>query len=116
MKHMASGGLSDAKVEAGVDALSAAVQGDPAQYDVAEQLFLDAASVSITDPYPMFLVRTGQRLEEPKAGELQDEIAAAVKRQDWEEVDRKIADLERSAPQPAALWRRFVRALRLRLQ
>ena len=64
LKENAQEGLSDLAVNDGTALLKRALEsGDPAFYEDAELAFRKAASVSVVDYYPAFLIQTNRRIQ-----------------------------------------------------
>lgn len=115
-KNVAGGGLAEAEIAAGMDDLAVAIQGDNAAFLAAEQHFVDAASVSVLDRYPAFLISTTRKLASPTDGQNDhDEIAALLAAGDFEAAHQRVGRLENSSPQAAEYWRKLLADLALRL-
>lgn len=116
LKHAMSGGLADSEVRAGLDDLVVAVQGDASRFAAAEDHFVDAASVSVFDPYPAFLIRTTRRLAGPRsADDLQDRIAATLLEGDRRSAQELVDELRTTSERSAELWDRVLEEFELRL-
>lgn len=117
-KHVATGGLSGSAIEAGLDDLAVALNaGDDRMFDRAEEQFVKAASVSVIDPYPAFLIQTARRLRTPNPqGGSHDQIALAVVSGDLTQARSKIEELEHESQQASELWGRLLDELSLRLE
>lgn len=114
-RHFASGGLKDAEIEAGVVELRRAIAvGEPEAFDRAEAHFVDAASVSVTDAYPAFLLHTNRRLRAGSGtgtGAKDAQVLAAVARRDFEAARTAAAALGPEDSKPRVYWERLLAEL-----
>ena len=109
-KYAATGDLSEAEISDGIDDFA---RGG---YHSAEEHFIDAASVSILDAYPAFLIRTTRRMRGQIADppDAQDQIAQALLDGDIARADQLVAELREASPRAAQYWERLLAELRAR--
>ena len=113
-KHCASGGLKAAEIEAGVVLMRTGIEaGDPGVLDDAEDHFVDAASVSVVDAYPAFLLRTNRSIQATLRGEPErpDPLVDAVAKRDWEAARKEIETLGPPGTKPREYWERLLAEL-----
>jgi hypothetical protein len=113
-KHLATGGLVASEIDAGMNEVAAAISSsDPVRYQAAEEHFKDAASVSVLDAYPAFLISVGRRLQQPGDGP-QDKVAAAVVAGDLAHARELVSELGAGSEGAAKFWLRFLDELEQR--
>lgn len=118
-KQAAMGGLASSQVDQGVAALVRAVKsGDAEAFDDARGAFRDAASVSVFDHYPAFLLAMSERLRELSAGGSApatrpgDPVLQALVAGEWEQAERRAAAMGAPGDRAREYWTRFAAAMR----
>lgn len=110
-KHCMTGDLATSQIEAGIVDLHRAVKtGDPAAFQLAEDHFVDASSVSPIDRYPAFLIRASQRIEVPEQGP-HDAVARAVRQRDFAAARERAAALGEPGSKGREYWERLIDAM-----
>lgn len=108
-KHVTTGGLSDAKIAQGLREMGHGIAGEPEGFDRAEEAFVDAASVSVVDPYPAFLLRANRRVR-AGGGEdgLHERVAAAVASGEFDLARERAQEFSGDQQRAGKYWARLV--------
>ena len=105
-KHAASADLSDAEVHSGLQDFAAGLQGDPDGFRQAERHFMDAASVSVFDHYPVFLVSTTRAVRDNRSMP-GSEIVDSLRVHDFDEARARARDGQ-MPPKARDFWLRLI--------
>ncbi len=110
-KHLMTGGLKSSELAAATRLISEGIAtDDTSRFVAAEQHLQDAASVSVLDPYPAFLIVVVRRLQRPEAlgDDAPEGIVRAMLDEDWARA-RKLAAREGSpGTRPRVFWERLL--------
>jgi len=120
-KHYAMGGLSDSEVSSGLDALSRGLRtDDEAAFESARAHFRKAASVSILDYYPAFLISSTRKITDLRSGkrkpaDAREAVLDAIARGRLEEARRGLDAIGPPGDEARGYYQRLVDGLDRRL-
>lgn len=110
-RHMMSGGLRASEVDAATACIARGISGEgAAEFRRAEEHLVDAASVSVLDTYPGFLITVVRRLEGgDELGETgSDAIVRSIRNAQWKRARRLAAEQGEPGTKPRVYWERLI--------